>query len=89
MGSLFKKFSSTTSSASSARKGLRHPRDADCVVVLVLGGVTPQELREAQEIVGKAGGGKEKEGSVLVGGTGLITPNDVYERIFCKGRSVP
>jgi hypothetical protein len=88
MGSLFKKLSSTTS-ASSARKGLRHPRDADCVVVLVLGGVTPQELREAQDIVGKAMGGKEKgekEGSVWVGGTGLVTPNDVYERIFCKGR---
>lgn len=86
MGSLFKKFSSSSSSSGTGKsKGLKHPRDADAVVVLVLGGVTCVELREAQDLVAKLGAGKD---SILIGGTGIITPDEVYERVFCKGRSV-
>lgn len=89
MGSLFKKFSSSSSSGGGAGKqGLKHPRDSDVVVVLMLGGVTPAELREAQDLVAKLGPATHGKDSILVGGTGIVTPNEVYERVFCNGRNI-
>jgi hypothetical protein len=60
------------------------PTQRPVVVLFVLGGVSPQELREVAEVMAAAPRGRTVE-QVLVGATALATPDLVYEQVFCRG----
>ena len=66
------------------------PSDHGLVIVFVVGGVTPGELKEvtaaAAEVIaaaeeGTGGGGGGKVENIIVGGTGLLGERDVLQMI--------
>ncbi len=58
----------------------RHwPRDSDVIVLFVIGGFTPQEVQEIHAISEKSPVGSPR---LLLGGTGMCKPSDVYDEVF-------
>ena len=61
----------------------QRPADAPTMVVLVVGGVAPQELAELSEVISRMRVmGVESPKQVLVGGTCLATPGMVARRVL-------
>ncbi len=58
----------------------RHcPRDSDVVVLFVVGGFTPQEVQEVYAIAERSPAGRPR---LLLGGTGICKPSDIYDEVF-------
>ncbi len=58
----------------------RHcPRDSDVVVLFIIGGFTPQEVQEVHAIAERSPVGSPR---LLLGGTGICKPSDVYYEVF-------
>jgi hypothetical protein len=58
----------------------QHPLDNPQLIVFILGGITAHEVKLIQDMVISSG----QQTQVLVGGTRLLSPNDIVDAIFIK-----
>lgn len=58
----------------------QHPLDNPQLILFILGGITAHEVKLIQDMVISSG----QQTQVLVGGTRLLSPNDIVEAIFIK-----
>ncbi len=58
----------------------RHcPKDSEVILLFVIGGFTSQELQEVHAIAERSPMGSPR---LLIGGTGICKPSDIYEEVF-------
>lgn len=60
-------------------KAQNHPCDNPWIIIYVLGGITPDEIRIVEEIVNKRGINAPK---ITLGGTRLLNPLEVVDKIL-------
>jgi hypothetical protein len=58
----------------------QYPSDNQQLIVFILGGISAQEVKLIQDMVISSG----QQTQVVVGGTRLLSPNDVVEAILIK-----